>query len=198
MKLKDLFYLSLLTLLFSFNLADKSSFQSIIRSSFSLEDQQLKITSRLLSAEESGSILKYDLTARGYKPVEITIANTGCHTYTVSRASTSLACATPESIAWKESKRSIPRGVGLKVLSFIFWPFTVASTIDSIHTFKKHRSIVKILKAKGFKDEAEEILPYSLVKRVLYVPDPGYFNTFSLSLEDMTVDELVVVPVTVD
>lgn len=195
MKYKDLFYISILTILFSFNLINKNSLQSII--DFSLKDQPIQISTKLLTASESQSILKHDLIARGYKPIEVTISNSGSHIYTISRASTSLACATAEDIAWKETRGSIPTGIGLKALSFIFLPFAAVSMIDSIHTIKKHRSIVQILKAKGFKDEAEEILPYSLVKRVLYIPNEQFVKNFTLALEDITGDELIVVPVEV-
>jgi len=80
---------------------------------------------------------------------------------------------------------------------FFFWPFAIPGAIDSIHTFKKHRSVVKTLKTKGFKEDAEAILPYSLIKRVLYVSQDSFFKRFTVALEDVTGDELVVIPVEV-
>ncbi|MGH2612208.1 MAG: hypothetical protein ACRDFB_04055 [Rhabdochlamydiaceae bacterium] len=195
MKSKDYFYISLLSILFSFNLINKNPIQSILDTPFSLEDKALQISVRALTSEESRSILKYDLTANGYKPIEVTISNQGSHTYELSRASTSLPCATAKEIAWKKTKGTIPRGLGLKILGFIFWPFAIASGIEGIATYKKHKQMVNILKAKGFKDDAEEILPYSLVKRVLYVPKDKFEKTFSVALEDLTGDDLIVIPV---
>ena len=195
MKSKDYFYISLLSILFSFNLINKNPIQSILDTSFSLEDKVIHVSARALSSDESKSILKYDVMAKGYKPIEVTISNQGSHTYEISRASTSLPCATSKEIAWKETKGTIPRGLGLKVLGFIFWPFSIVSTVESIATFKKHKQIINVLKAKGFKDDAEEILPYSLVKRILYIPKDKFEKTFSVSLEDLTADELVVKPV---
>lgn len=197
MKSKDYFYISLLSVLFSFNLVNKSPVQSIMDTNFSLEDKALHVAVRELSADESKSILKYDVTAKGYKPIEVSISNQGSHTYEISRASTSLPCATANEIAWKETKGTIPRSIGLKILGFIFWPFSLVSGIDTITTLKSHKKIVNILKAKGFKDEAEEIVPYSMVKRVLYIPEDKFAKTFSVSLEDLTVDDLVVIPVEV-
>jgi hypothetical protein len=197
MKSKDYFYISLLTILFSFNIINKNPVQSLLDTPFSMEDKALKVTVRTLSSNESKSILKYDLAAKGYKPIEVSISNQGSHTYEISRASTSLPCATAKEIARKVSKGNLPRSLGLKILGFIFWPFAVASGIDSIASFKKHKQIVNILKAKGFKDDAEEILPYSLVKRVLYIPEDKFEKTFTVALEDLTGDDLVVVPVEV-
>jgi hypothetical protein len=197
MKQKDYFYIVLLSALFSFNLIKKNPVQSILDTPFSLQDKALTVSVRALSSEESKSILKYDVTAKGYKPIEVTVSNQGSHTYEISRASTSLPCATASEIAWKQTTGTLPRSLGLKILGFIFWPFAIASGVESIATMKKHKQIVNILKAKGFKDDAEAILPYSLVKRVLYIPEDKFEKTFSVALEDLTGDELVVVPVEV-
>ncbi len=197
MKSKDYFYISLLTILFSFNLVNKNPVQAILDIPFSLEDKPLQVSVKALSSDESKSILKYDVTAKGYKPIEVTISNQGSHTYEISRASTSLPCATSSEIAWKQTKGTLPRSLGLKILGFVFWPFSIVSGIEGIVTFKKHKQIVNILKAKGFKDDAEEIVPYSLVKRVLYIPIDKFEKTFTVALEDLTSDELVVVPVEV-
>lgn len=200
MKYKDLFYVSILSILASFNLINVSpikSVKSMIDSSFSLKDQPLHVSTRLLTSEESQILLKHDLIEKGYQPVEVTISNSGSHTYQISRASTSLPCAKPEEVAWKETRGSIPHGIGFKVLGFFFWPFAIPSAIHSIHTIKKHRSIVQVLTAKGFKDDAETVLPYSLVKRVLYIPREQFTKTFTFALEDLTGDELVVIPITV-
>lgn len=169
--------------------------KTILDSSFSLEDKAIQVSARLLTSQESLSILKHEL--KGHKPVEITISNTGSHFYEISRASTSLSCSSPEELAWKKTKKAIPRGIGFKVLGFIFWPFAIPSTFDTIHSFKSHRAIVKILTSKGFKNEAEQVLPYSLVKRILYIPDAHFVKTFTVALEDITADDLVVIPVQV-
>lgn len=197
MKSKDYFYIALLSILFSFNLIKNNPVASIVKTPFTLEDKALQVTARELSVCESESILKYDISGRGYKPIEVTIVNQGSHSYEIDRSATSLPCATAKEIAWKETKRAMPRGLGLKILGFMFWPFSIASGIDSIATYKTHRQIVNVLKAKGFKDDPEAILPYSVVKRVLYIPEDKFEKTFSVSLEDTTNDELVVLPVEV-
>lgn len=195
MKSKDYFYISLFTILFSFNLIRPDRLKSVLEIPFSLEDKALQVSARTLTSQESTSILKYDVTAKGYKPVEVTIANPGSHSYTISRASTSLPCATSKDIAWKQTKGTLPLSIGIKALGFIFWPFSIVSGIEGIATLKKHKQIVSILNSKGFKDDGENILPYSLVKRVLYIPKDKFEKTFTLSLEDITTNELVVIPV---
>jgi hypothetical protein len=105
--------------------------------------------------------------------------------------------AKPKTIAWKFTKRGIPRALGLKILSMVFWPFSIPSAVDSIYSFKKHTTLIKVLTAKGFKEVDEIVLPYSMVKRVLYIPKALFYKTFSVSLEDQHTDELVVIPVEV-
>lgn len=160
-----------------------------------LEDRGVFVTAKVYTPQECRKVLHLDLSAKGYVPVEITIQNSGHHTYAISRASTALKSAKPKEIAWKVTKRGIPRGIGLKILSLVFWPMNVVSSIDSIVSFKKHLSTVKTLSAKGFKKNDEIVLPYSMVKRVLYVPQEVFYPDFSVALEDQTTKELVVVPV---
>ena len=175
----------------------EGSLPAVFSEQMTLEDKELTVSGRVYSAKDSDHILHTDLVARGYVPVEITIQNQGDHAYAISAASTAMSSAKPSEIAWKITKKAIPRGVGLKILSFVFWPFTFASTVDSIHTFKKHKSLVKVLTAKGFKEEDEIVLPYSLVKRILYIPEKAFYTTFSVSLQDLNSEELVVIPIVV-
>ncbi len=195
MRIKYFFY-SLVILFLMGATWKEGSAPRLFSERLALEDHPLTISAKVYSSEESESVLHTDLSARGYVPVEITIQNPGDHAYAISAASTSMSSAAPSDIAWEVTKGAIPRGVGLKVLSLFFWPFAIPSTIDSIHTFKKHKSLVHVLTAKGFKEDDEIILPYSLVKRMLYIPKETFYTTFSVALEDLTSDELVVVPVT--
>ncbi len=171
---------------------------TVFSEEMTLEEKELKVSAKVYTREESQQFLHLDLEKKGYIPVEITIQNQGNHAYAISAASTAMNCAKPSEIAWKVTKGAIPRGIGLKIFSFLFWPFMIPSTIDSIYTFKTHKSIVKVLTAKGFKENDEIVLPYSLVKRVLYIPEASFYTTFSVSLEDLTTDELVVIPVSAD
>lgn len=197
MKIKGLIY-ALAGSLFLISASWKpSAIPAVFKEQMTLEDKKLEVTARVYSPEESSQILHTDLIDMGYIPVEVTIRNQGDHAYTISRACTAMSSAKPKDVAWTYTKSGIPRAIGWKVLSYVFWPFTIPSTIDSIHSFKKHRSIVKVLTAKGFKEIDEIVLPYSLVKRLLYIPKDSFYDTFSVSMEDLNADELVVIPIKV-
>ncbi len=161
-----------------------------------MDDRELKVSARVYSADESEHFLHADLLAKGYVPVEITILNEGDHTYGISAASTAMNSAKPKEIVSKLTRGAMVRGIGLRVLSFFFWPLMIPSTIDSIHTYKKRGSLTRVLTAKGFKQFEEIVLPYSIVKRVLYVPKEAFYETFSVALEDLSSKELVVIRVT--
>ncbi len=160
-----------------------------------LEDKKLQVSARVYSAEESEHILRVDLVDKGYVPVEITIQNQGDHSYAISMASTAQKSDKPKDVAWKFHKASVARSVGWRIVSFFCWPLSIPSAIDSIVSYKKNRSVLKALTAKGFKEVDEVVLPYSVVKRLLYIPQASFYNTFSVSMEDLDGDELVVVPV---
>lgn len=197
MKFKHLIYPSFGALLL-IGATKNTTLSAVFSEEMTLEEKELMVSARIYSREESQQFLHLDLERKGYIPVEITIQNQGDHAYAISAASTAMSSAKPSEIAWKVTKGAIPRGIGLKIFSFLFWPFMIPSTIDSIYTFKTHKSIVKVLTAKGFKEKDEIVLPYSLVKRVLYIPEASFYATFSVSLEDLTANELVVIPVSAD
>jgi hypothetical protein len=195
MKVKSLIY-ALAAALFLISASWKPSpIPAVFKEQMTMEDKKLEVTAKIYSPEESQQILQADLIDMGYIPVEVTIRNQGDHAYAISMASTALNSARPTDVAWTYTKGGIPRAIGWKVLSLVFWPFTIPSTIDSIHSFKKHRSIIKVLTAKGFKEIDEIVLPYSLVKRLLYIPKGSFYDTFSVSMEDLNGDQLVVIPV---
>ncbi len=160
-----------------------------------LEDKKLQVSARVYSAEESEHILKVDLVDKGYVPVEVTIQNQGDHKYAISMASTAQKSEKPKDVAWKFHKGSVARGIGWRIISFFCWPLSIPSAIDSIVSYKKNRSVLKSLTAKGFKEVDEVVLPYSVVKRLLYIPQASFYNTFSVSMEDLDGDELIVIPV---
>jgi hypothetical protein len=150
-----------------------------------LEDKKLQVTARVYSAQESEQFLNVDLIGKRYVPVEVTIQNQGNHSYAISMASTPLRSDKPKDVAWKYHKGSIARGMGWRIISFFCWPLMIPSMIDSIVSFKKNRSLLKSLTAKGFKEIDEVVLPFSVVKRMLYIPQEAFFNTFSVSMEDL-------------
>jgi len=170
---------------------------AVFKEDLTMEDKKLQVAAKAYTSAESRHILQTDLLDMGYIPVEVTIQNQGDHAYGISMASTAMSSARPKDVAWTYTKAGIPRAIGWKILSWVFWPFTIPSTIDSIHSFKQHRSLVKVLTAKGFKEVDEVVLPYSLVKRLLYIPKGSFYDTFSVSMEDLDGDELVVIPVKV-
>jgi len=167
----------------------------VFSENLTLVDKKLQVSARVYSARESEQVLNVDLIDKGYVPVEVTIQNQGDHSYAISMSSTPLRSEKPKNVAWKYHKGAVMRGMGWRVVSFLFWPLMIPSTIDSVVSFKKNRSLLKSLTAKGFKELDEIVLPYSLVKRLLYIPQEAFYSAFSVSMEDLDGDELVVIPV---
>lgn len=118
-----------------------------------MKDQPLEISAKVYSSEESREILRTDLVTEGFVPVEVTIQNPTDHAYAISAASTAMNSAKPKEIAWKLTKKAIPRGVGLKILSLLFWPFTVMAPASPSGRVAKHSFF-----ANGLKNSSIRIL----------------------------------------
>jgi len=96
-------------------------------------------------------------------------------------------------LAWKETKKALPRGIALRIASLFFWPLMIPSTIDGIITYKAHRTLAKDLEAKTLKEKEEIIPPYATVSRILYVKQEGFEKEFSVSLQEAGEKELLVI-----
>ncbi len=147
---------------------------------FTDEAEGLEVSYKALDAEESKLYLNRDLIDRGYQPVHITIQNNSPNTYEIAPDGVSLPLALPKDVAMKVTKRAIPRAIGYKIASFFFWPLMIPSTIDSINTYKTHKSLKRAFAAKAIKEEI--ILPYSTVHRILFVKAEDYNEQFSIAL----------------
>jgi hypothetical protein len=151
---------------------------------------QVIVVAKAYTKEECKANLHRDLLDRGYRPIQVTVQNNTSRFYSFSEESVSLRCTHPRHVALKVSARAIPRAIGYRVASFLFWPFMIPSTIDSIRTYKAHKDMKKDFTAKGVKEKEEIILPYSTVTRILFIKDKDFQEDFTVSLMDFKTDEL--------
>lgn len=161
---------------------------------FSKSAKGLHISARVYNSDECKQYLHYDYIGRGVVPVEVHIRNSSANSYDISAASVSMPTLSGKELAWKETKKALPRSLALRIAGLFFWPLAIPATIDSIVVYKSHRMLSKDLEAKTLKRKDERILPYSTTSRVLYVKEEGYTEGFSFSLQDVDSKELIVIP----
>lgn len=155
-----------------------------IMAPFVEEQQGLSVFYKALTAEESRTYLSRDVIDRGYQAVHVTIQNNTANSFKVSPNNVSLPLAKPKDVAMQVTKSAIPRSVGYKVAGFLFWPFMIPGTIDSIKTYKNHQLLKKDFASKALKEET--ILPFSTIHRILFIAEEEYSPEFSLTLIDMS------------
>jgi hypothetical protein len=148
-----------------------------------LEKKEVLLTAKALDGEASKAFLGEDLVDHGYQPIQITIQNNSPRSAVLAKEKIELSTASASDIAWEVTKGSIPRAVAYKIASFFFWPFLIPSTIDSITTLKSIGDLKRDLQAKTVSQE--EILPYSTVTRVIFVPKEEYRSSFQVTLVDL-------------
>ena len=116
----------------------------------------------------------------GYQPVQLTIENQSPDPYLVNPESIGLPLVSPKKVAGKFSGSSLPGALGLKIAGFIFWPFSIPSTMHGIKTLQSQQAIKKDLTVKSVKEEI--IAPYSTMNRVFFVESKKYKDSFSVTL----------------
>lgn len=158
----------------------KNNFPSLITSKeLFTEDPSLFISVKPLSEEESERYLNTAAQKHGYVPIQITIENQSIDPYLISKDSISLPLVEVKKIASK-STSSLPATIGLKVAGFIFWPFSIPSTMHGIKTLQNEQKLKKELSVKSVKEEI--IPPYTVMNRVFFVDSKKYQDSFSVTL----------------
>jgi hypothetical protein len=149
---------------------------------FSQEEEQVLVFAKAYDADESKQYLGKDLISKGVQPVQLTIQNHTDQYLKISSEGVDLKTLPAKKVAMKVTIRALPRNIAYKVAGFLFWPFMIPGTIDSVRTMKAHKTLKKDLSAKAIKQES--ILPYSTVHRVLFVPSDQYRQVFTVTLKN--------------
>jgi hypothetical protein len=145
-------------------------------------NKDLRLSAKPYNPEESKLFLKRDLLSRGYQPVQITIENNSPSAYQLSLDEMKQKQVSPRELAMKVLQGSIPRAIGLKIASLIFWPFAIPSTIDSLRSIHTYNDLKKDYTAKQLKDET--IAAYSTQHRILFLNKHDLKDPLTLILKD--------------
>lgn len=148
------------------------------------KDEGLYIQAKAYDAHDSAAYLNHDLNRVGFKPVQVTIQNNTKNRYILAASGVDIPNSGTGKVASYLTARHIPKSIALKVAGFVFWPFMIPATIDSIVTVKSHFNLKADYYAKSIKEEAEIIVPYSTLHRVLFIPEDQFTDSFTLCLKD--------------
>lgn len=146
------------------------------------QEEQISLSLKALTAEEAKECLNGDIVGWGYQPIQVTIKNQSPDPYLFSPDSIGLSLIDPKKVAKEIIKSSIPRAIGFKIASLIFWPFSIPSTVDSLMTLKIHREMKKNLTSKAVR--LEVIPSYSSFNRVFFVYAGDLKESFSITLQN--------------
>ncbi len=148
------------------------------------QDEGIYVQAKAYTANDSKNYLNYDLLAKGYQPIQISIQNNSSKPLGLGDLSVDLPLITGNQIAGQFLKEALPRSIALKAASFFFWPFLVPSTIDGVITYKNQKKMRHDYTAKTIKNYEEIIPAYSTINRILFVKQQDYRPNFTLTLQD--------------
>lgn len=152
----------------------------------STDSKQVTVLTKTYTAEESKKFLKKDLISRGVQPIQVTIHNNTSSVVTVEDID--IPQPTAGEIARRISKESIPRAMGYRAASLLFWPFIIPSAIDSFKTLKTYSKMKREFAAKAVK--LETIAPFSTFHRILFVEPENMKESLTLTLYDQYTGKL--------
>lgn len=150
---------------------------------FSKEERRVNVIAKAMSPEESKQYFGHDFISRGIQPIEFTIQNNSSLEYSLCPSSIDLPQLPPSKVAFQVTKSAIPRGIAYRIASFLFWPFLIPSTIDSIRVMSHHQQLKKEIKGVGVKQEV--LASYSTFHRILFVPKEEIESSFTVTLIEL-------------
>jgi len=173
----------------------KNTFTSLLPPTKELfmEDPTLFISVKPLTGEESEKYLNSDVLDYGYTPLQISIENQSSDPYLINKESISLPLVEAKKIASASKKSSLPTAIGLKIAGFIFWPFSIPSTMHGIKTLQNEQKLTRDLTVKSVKEEI--IPPYTIMNRVFFVDTKKYQDSFSVTLINQETLESKIFPI---
>ena len=157
-----------------------SSIAPSILPAFDPEKKTLEVHVKALSSDECKKLLGHNLPGKGVQPLHFTIQNNSPNEYSISPELVDLVHIDAKKVAEKIKNLALPRSIAFKILGFFFWPFIIPGAIDTIHTFHTYKLLKKDYRAKTMK---EEVVPvYSIVNRILFVPENEFKEEFTVTL----------------
>jgi hypothetical protein len=167
--------------------------QPLLPSALDPQEKGVEVQVKLLSSGESEQLLGHDLLKRDIQPLHFTIHNNSPNAYSLSREGVELTQIEAKKVAKKLYRLTLPRAVAFKVISFLFWPFTIPSTIDSVHSYYSYKQMRKDFELKSLK---EELLPvYATFHRILFVPSREMKERFNMTMIDEEKQEPLVLTI---
>jgi hypothetical protein len=150
------------------------------------ESRKVTIETKVYTPEDSKQYLKRDLISRGFQPIQMTIHNNTTSVVTVEDFDAEQPTA--GQMARQVMKDVIPRSIGYRVASLVFWPFAIPATIDTIKNLQTYSKMKRDFAARSIK--LEIIPPYSTLNRVLFVRSEDLKDNYTLTLYDQFTGKL--------
>src|SRR5579862_71708 len=157
-----------------------ASIATSILPAFDPEQKTLEVHVKALSSDECKKLLGHNLPGKGVQPLHITIQNNSPYEYALTPDSVDLNHIDPKKVAQKIKNSAFPRSIAFKILGFLFWPFIIPGTIDTIHTFHTYKLLKRDYRAKAMKDEIVPV--YATINRILFVPQDDFKDQFTVTL----------------
>lgn len=146
------------------------------------EEEKVIVTSKAYSQEDSEQVLQNGLLHLGIQPIQVTIQNQSAHLLLLSEKSVDVPLMDTDEVVKKIYRDSMARSVGLKLMGFVFWPFSVASTVDSIITYESKEKTKHNFLAKSLKRSDEIIPAYSAIHRLFFIKTDQLKKGIDLSI----------------
>ncbi len=156
----------------------------------------LTIIAKKFDQQDCRKFLDRDVIRKGYQPIQLYIHNNTNTNYVFSLNNVGLVHADPMEVARQVHTSTVGRAVGYGVCGLLVWPFLIPAVVDGIKSSEANDALDRDFLEKAASDQI--ISAHSYFNKLIFIPSNDCPRTFSLSLANVSSNEVDSFVVTLD
>ena len=146
------------------------------------QKKSIAISMEHVLAKSSSCPLARSAQMHGYEVYVLTIENQSPYQFELREENVDLSLIDHKEMLRFARLGALPRIIAYKIIGLFFWPMMIPSFIDGCVTMEKTHLLKRKLYASCLKKEGEILIPYSTMKRYVYLQKKEIPKIFTLKL----------------
>ncbi|HEV2601783.1 MAG TPA: hypothetical protein VGT41_05845 [Candidatus Babeliales bacterium] len=153
-------------------------------------EQSISFSYEVFDVDDCVRYLDRNVIAKGYQPIQITLANNTDHYFSVSTKTFSFDCLKPQEVAEKFHTNTVGRAIGYGVAGLFVWPFIIPAIVDGVGSSRSNKRLDADFSRKTFRSQV--IKPHTTVNGLLFVSCDDFDENFTLTVTDQANNQYIV------
>lgn len=161
----------------------------LIRNSKQTEEQLISFDYEVFNVDDCIKYLDRDVIAKGYQPIQITLANNTNHYMSLSTNNVGIPCLSSQEVAQKVHANTTGRAVGYGVGSLFCWPLLVPAIVDGVGSSKSNKQLDADFSRKALRSQV--IKPHTVINGLIFVSNDACIEDIEIEVTNRTNDQRI-------